>query len=39
VLFTGAVVGGQEGADLGLFNRLVPDAGVRDAALDLAAGF
>jgi enoyl-CoA hydratase/carnithine racemase len=38
VLFTGAVVGGQEGADLGLFNRVVPDAEVREAALGLAAG-
>jgi 2-(1,2-epoxy-1,2-dihydrophenyl)acetyl-CoA isomerase len=37
VLFTGRVVGGQEGTDLGLFNRLVPDAEVRAAALALAA--
>jgi enoyl-CoA hydratase/carnithine racemase len=37
VLFTGRVVGGQEGTDLGLFNRLVPDAEVRPAALALAA--
>jgi 2-(1,2-epoxy-1,2-dihydrophenyl)acetyl-CoA isomerase len=37
VLFTGAVVGGEEGAALGLFNRLVPDAEVRASAVDLAA--
>jgi 2-(1,2-epoxy-1,2-dihydrophenyl)acetyl-CoA isomerase len=38
VLFTGAPVGGEEGTALGLFNRLVPDAEVRAAALGLAAG-
>jgi 2-(1,2-epoxy-1,2-dihydrophenyl)acetyl-CoA isomerase len=38
VLFTGDAVGGEEGAALGLFNRLVPDAEVRAAALHLAAG-
>lgn len=36
VLFTGGTVGGRRGTDLGLFNRLVPDAEVRSAAIDLA---
>jgi enoyl-CoA hydratase/carnithine racemase len=36
VLFTGRVLDGSQGADLGLFNRLVPDAEVCEAALALA---
>ena len=36
VLFTGRVLDGAEGEALGLFNRLVPDAEVRPAALALA---
>jgi enoyl-CoA hydratase/carnithine racemase len=36
VLFTGRVLDGRDGADVGLFNRLMPDGEVREAALALA---
>lgn len=39
LLFTNAVVGAEEAMALGVADRLVPDAGLRDAAIALAADF
>jgi enoyl-CoA hydratase/carnithine racemase len=38
LLFTGRVVLGEEAADLGLVNRVLPADGFLDAVLDIAAG-